>query len=203
MTENSSASSQHRRVTTTLELDPDGRATKVQDRAGRICQTTYRPDGQVSKVEQIVGSSAVPVVEYTYGSAGLTNGMPLSVSDKLSDIVQTFDYFAATDGPVKQGQVKKVTEDRTKNGVTMQYSSEYDLNEFGDRSSSTYVTPSGTSVWYYRHYITVGLPESPKRVFETLTRGEYANGNWQMSKSEEFHYRRKGIGKSTLPGSRP
>ena len=129
-----------------------------------------------------LGGQNTPVVTYTYGTSGLTNGAVLSVTDNLSGVSQAMSYV--TSGAAIGG-VAGVTET---NGSDV-YSSSYTYTSTGDRFTSTYVTQaavglSNTTRWRYADYVNLGDPAKQSRVFQTLTSLDN-NGN---PTPEEFHY---------------
>lgn len=169
------------RETDTLEYDAFGRATKVQDAAGHKFQTSYDGDGVVQWVKQYNAATSlydIPVVTYTYGSSGLTNGMVTEVVDNLSGDDQTLTYSSATGG--SHGQVSQVSE--TVGSTTS--SETYGYSAAGDRSEADYTTPNGTTKWGYADYIPQGSPESAKRLFQTLNKLDSGGA----VTAEEFHY---------------
>lgn len=168
------------RVTSTLHFDSMGRADKVLDAKGQTFATHYDLDGVVQSVDRIADGLTAPVVTYTYGTSGLTNGQVLSVKDELSGVEQTFGYTPSGGG---RGQVSGVSES---GGPNPSYSVGYTYTLAGDRETATYTTPEGTTKWGYGDYLSVGNPTSGNRVFQTLVRLNPTNGN---PTAEEFHYR--------------
>jgi len=62
-------------TTTTSAYDRDGRATHVTDATGRTFETNSNQRGQIEGVVRTDPSPDVPIVSYTYGSSGVTNGL--------------------------------------------------------------------------------------------------------------------------------
>lgn len=56
-------------------------------------ETTYNARGQVESVVRTYPTPEVPIVTYTYGTSGITNGMVVSVVDELSGAIQDIDYY--------------------------------------------------------------------------------------------------------------
>ena len=171
------------RTTNTLQYDSIGRATKVQDSSGKVFLTNYDLDGVVQSIDKIVSSTATPVVTYTYGTTGLTNGAVLSVTDNLSGVAQSMSYVSSG---VAIGNISSVTETNGSDSYTTSYS----YNSTGDRSVATYTTQSAlglstTTKWKYSDYIQVGEPTSGTRVFSTLTALDSSS---DAMTSEQFHY---------------
>ncbi len=178
------------RTTDTLEYDTKGRAIKVQDASGKVFHTTYLDDDdRISSIEKIIGSTSTPVVTYTYGTTGLTNGQVLSVTDSLSGVSQAMTYCTSGAGI---GMPASVTET---NGSDS-YSTSYTYNSYGDRDTATYVTQSAlglsnTVKWQYHDYVDIGAEQS-SRVFQTLTNLDASTGN---ATAEEFHYAYDSMGR--------
>lgn len=172
------------RTTTNLLYDTLGRAVKVQDATGKVFQTTYDADGAVQCIEKVSGSTSTPIVTYTFGTSGATNGAILSVTDNLSGISQAISYY--TSGTFI-GQVQSVTET---NGPDS-YSSAYTYWETGERKTSTHTTQSAlglsdTVKWQYDDYGAFGSdPTKASRAFMTLVNLDSSTG---ARTSEEFHY---------------
>ncbi|MBS1727754.1 MAG: RHS repeat-associated core domain-containing protein [Armatimonadetes bacterium] len=171
------------RTTDTLAYDTVGRAVTVQDASGKVFHTTYlNDDDQISTIERVDGSTSTPVVTYTYGSSGITNGQVLSVTDNLSGVSQSMTYSSSG---VSIGLPTSVAET---NGSDS-YSTSYTYNWAGDRDMATYVTESAlglsdTVKWQYHDYVDVGAEQSG-RIFQTLTNIDASTGD---ATSEEFQY---------------
>ena len=158
------------RTTTTNGYTADGKADDVIDAAGHEFVTTYDLDGVVQAVTRTDVNPNVTLVQYTYGSSGLTNGMPVTIQDGLSVVTQSLTYDPGGSGDGGIGQVASVTET---NG-TDQYSSSYTYDVMGNRASAVYQTPAtgggwAYNEWAYSDYNRVGTPDNPKWAFETLT----------------------------------
>ena len=164
------------RTTQTLEYDSIGRATQVQDASGQQFTTVYDLDGQVQYIDKGVDT----VVSYVYGSSGLSNGVPLQVTDHLTGIVQNVTYEPMGGG---LGQVAQVTETRAEATYTVSYT----YTPAGERSVATYDTPNGIRKWEYSDYLKVGPPEGGSRIFQTLTKLVPSGNEWIQS-AEQFHY---------------
>ncbi|MBI1332266.1 MAG: hypothetical protein GC165_05250 [Armatimonadetes bacterium] len=171
------------RTTDTLAYDSKGRGVTIQDASGNEYHTTYlNDDDQIESIEKIDGSISTPVVTYTYGTTGVTNGQVLNFTDNLSGVSQSMTYSSSG---ISIGMPTSVTET---NGSDT-YSTSYTYNWAGDRDTSTYVTQSAlglsnTVKWQYHDYVDVGA-EQPSRIFQALTNIDASTGN---ATSEEFHY---------------
>ena len=172
------------RTTTTNAYTTDGKADDVTDAAGHEFVTSYDEDGVVQSVTRTDCSPHVTLVSYTYGSSGLTNGMPTAITDGLSSVSQSLSY-ASSGGGV--GQVASVTETNGSDSYTCSYT--YDGN--GDRASAHYSTPAGDTYWRYDDYVRVGAADSPKYAFQTLTKTDSSNDET----GEAFHYYYDGQGR--------
>ncbi len=155
------------RTTSTLTYDSQGQAVTVQDAAGKVFHTTYNADGVITGIERIIGGASIPIVTFTYGLSGATNGLLLSVTDNMTGITKSMSYVASG---VAICCPSAITE--TNGGDT--YSTSYTYNSFGDRATSTYVTQSAlgvsnTTKWQYSDYVQVGEPTNASRTFTTLT----------------------------------
>jgi RHS repeat-associated protein len=168
------------RSTQTLTYDAAGRAVEVQDAAAKQFTTTYDDDGVVQSVYRTDTSPSQMIVSYDYGTSGVANGMPTQVTDGLSGVYQTFSYVNNA-GHGDHGQVSSITE--TNNSVS--YTTSYTYHEDGSRAMATYTTPQGTTKWGYDDYISVGMPESFSRVFQTLNKANSSTGAFT---TEEMHY---------------
>ena len=170
------------RVTETLAYDSAGRAVTVEDAAGKVFETAYNADGQVESVTRTDTNPDVPIVTYSYGTSGITNGMVTGVVDELSGVEQTFQYFSSGYGI---GQVSWVIEERE----SATYNVGYTYNAMGDRQYAVYQTPNGNTAWRYGDYVRAGSPEQGKRIFQTLNRQGWnvPQQQWQDT-PEEFHY---------------
>jgi len=147
------------------------------DASGQQFNTLYDMDGQIQSVTK-VGTPNVTVASYTYYDMNDGNlarrGQVATVTDGLSGVVQSIDYTATGGG---MGQPNSVTE--TNGGVAYAYS------DYGDRYQSDYSSGGAyTGRWRYTNYISLGAPERPSRVFQTLNKLTSAGA----TTSEEFHY---------------
>jgi RHS repeat-associated protein len=172
------------RVTQTLAYDNIGRAIKVQDASGKVFETLYDLDGVIQGINQIVGVTTTPVVTYTYGTSGITNGAVLSVTDNLSGISQNITYFAAGSGVAQPATVSE------SGGPSTPYSVDYTYNAAGERETATFNTQAvftaGASVkWLYEGYRAVGFGAGRSRVFQRMVRIDPATN---ARTPEEFHY---------------
>ena len=165
------------RTTQTLAYTPWGKASKVQDAKGQVFETDFDPDGQVNSVVRKDVNPNVTVVSYAYGSSGLENGQPVSVTDGLSGVTQSIAYTPSGGG---LGMPASVTET---NGADS-YSTSYGYTAAGDRATATYATPQGTTRWGYSDYVSVGDPTSGSRAFQTLCRLDASGARTP----EEMHY---------------
>ncbi len=170
------------RATNTLAYDSQGRAVTIQDATGKQFHTTFDADGVISSIEKIASGTSVPLISYTYGTSGITNGMILTVTDNLSGIFETISYVSSGGG---RGGVASVTEN---DGIDT-YTESYTYTSAGDRDTSTYVSQAGLGIgstvkWQYHDYSDVGA-ENPVRVFQTLTG---LDATTSFSTSEEFQY---------------
>ncbi|MBX7134864.1 MAG: hypothetical protein K1X67_19525 [Fimbriimonadaceae bacterium] len=180
------------RTTETTEYDRAGRATVVEDAAGRVFETAYNARGQVELVTRTDTSPDIPIVQYWYGmDDGLaTNGMVTDVYDCLSGAVTWVAYFASDHStPSLRGQVDNVYND---DGLLWgDYTVYYDYDAAGRRAGVSYeflwhLTGGSTTYtnYAYSDYLSVGSPESPSYVFQTMT---LLSGS--SPTAEEFHYR--------------
>jgi len=183
------------RVTETTAYDISGRATETIDAAGKTFETDYDNDGRVESVTcALPNGNPTTILEYGYGSSGMSNGMPTSVKDYTDSgrrIEQYIDYEGSGGGI---GQPSEVTEDwiaidpetLAETTVTT-YSVLYTYTDAGERATTYYSTPNGNRKVRYDDFIRVGAPDSGSRVFQTLIEQEYVNNAWQDS-DEQFHY---------------
>lgn len=178
------------RETETLEYDFAGRAKIVEDAAGKVFETEYDDAGRVLSVTRTDTNPDIPIVSYTYGTTGIENGMPLSVTDEIYGIWQTFEYEDEGGGI---GQIKRVDEGDENSALDPIYSTHYTYTDFGARQTARYLTPNGDTRWKYDHYTLVGDPISPSYAFQTMTK---MNGSWNPT-AEEFHYLYDSAGRLT------
>ena len=177
------------RTTNTLAYDSFGRAINVQDASGKQFHTTYDADGVIQSIEKIVSGISYPVVTYTYGTSGLTNGAVLSVTDNLSGVSQAMSYTSTGGG---KGMPASVNET---NGSDS-YSTAYTYTSAGDVDVKTYTTQSGlglgnTVKWKYSDYTDIGVDKG-SHIFTTITNLDASTGN---ATSEEFEYAYDSMGR--------
>ncbi len=165
------------RVTQTTDYDSCGRATEVEDGAGQVFETTYDLDGKMQSVTRTDTTPDVNVVSYTYGTSGVSKGMPTQVVDELSGVTQDITYCSSGGGI---GKVESIQE--TKSGVS--YTVSYTYNAAGDKTKATYATPNGTTRWGYANYISVGFFPSRSRVPETIVKLDGSS----YPTAEQFNY---------------
>ena len=177
------------RQTATSSYDWAGHTTSVTDASGQTFVTAYEPDGEIDSVTKTNGGGQT-IVSYAYypmnDSVLARRGQVETITDGLSGVVQTVDYTAAGGGT---GQPSSVSEND--NGVT--YSCAYTYNNAGDRATASYTTPNGTVNWGYGDYIARGIPEKPRRPFQTLNKLD----SYGAPTSEEFHYEYDTMGRLT------
>lgn len=171
------------RTTSTLQYDTIGRSVKTQDASGKQIHTTYDLDGVIQSIEKLSGSTSTPLMTYTYGTTGVTNGVVLSITDNLSGVSQAMTY--ATSG-IAVGAPTSIVE--TNGGDT--YTVGYSYNSVGDRDIVTYTTQSGLGLssvtkWKYSDYVQVGEPTETNRVFSTMTALDSTTG---AMTNEQYHY---------------
>lgn len=171
------------RTCSNMEYDANGRATKVQDASGKILHTTFDADGMIQSIEKIAGSTSTPILTYTYGSSGLSNGLIVSVTDNISGVAQNVTYCSSGGGV---GSISAITE--VNGGDSYTVGCTYNLA--GERDTATYLTMSavglGSTVkWKYSDYAPMGLPTSPRRLFQRLTN---LDPSTLSPTTEEFHY---------------
>ncbi len=164
------------RTTQTLAYTSWGQASDIVDAAGHEFSTTYDGDGVVQSVTRTDVSPNVPVISYTYGSSGVSNGQITSLTDGSSGVVQNIAYASSGGGIAQPVSITEINGSDT-------YSTAFTYNGAGDRETATYTTPSGTSRWGYYDYLTVG-EMNPGRVFQTFVKLD-SSGN---RTPEEFHY---------------
>ncbi len=171
------------RTTYTLAYDSIGRATQVQVAKGQVFLTDYDNDGLVNSVTRTDTNPDIPVVTYTYGGSGLTNGMVTQVVDNLQSMTQDISYQSTGGG---KGQVSE-------SGLNKNYSVTYSYDDAGNRSVVSYDTPDSDSSWKYSDYISLGDPAGSAQVFQTLTKLD-TSGN---PTAEAFHYQYDTSGRIT------
>ena len=173
------------RTTTTNGYTTDGKADDVTDAAGHRFVTSYDLDGVVQSVTRTDVLPNVALVTYVYGTSGVTNGMPGTITDGLSGVIQNITYDStSTDGGY--GQVSEVKET---NGTDI-YTSDYVYDAAGNRQKATYTTPAQTNRWQYDDYNRVGTPENPKFAFQTLTKLD--SGSNLTSEAMHYYYDSQG-----------
>lgn len=171
------------RTTNKLEYDASGRATKVEDATGNVFYTTFDSDGVVQSIDRIVSGTSVPILTYTYGTSGLTNGQVLSQVDNLSGVSQSMAYVTSGAG---KGNLASISET---NGLDT-YSCTYSYNVYGDKEIATYTTQVAlglpdTVKWKYWNFLPVGNPTDGNRSFQNLAS---INVSTSSLTSEEFQY---------------
>lgn len=178
------------RVTQTLEFDIMGRAIRTMDGMSREFRTNYDGDGQVDSIEQKVSGTWTPVVTYTYGTTSGTveNGQPLTITDELSGVEQTITYVQ--NGAAK-GSPLTITEDVDTNQTS---TTTYSYDSLGQKSTSTLVTPNGTTRYKYSGFGYRGATIEPQPIFTTINKQEYVGGNW-VNSAEEVRYKFDALGR--------
>jgi len=178
------------RRTRTSAYDRAGRATQVLDGANRTFETTYNDRGQVELVKRTDTNPDVAIVSYTYGMTDGTaeNGMVTLVQDELSGAATGVDYFGTGSGVAEsnRGQVRVVMDDGL---MQSDYNVWYSYDLAGRRAGVSYEFPyhstNGFMHYAYGDYLSVGAPEAPSYVFQTMT---LLNDSEEPT-AEEFHYR--------------
>jgi len=161
-----------------------GKPCAVLDAAGNYFYTSYDNDGNVEYVSRTFNSRTPSVVSYTYGTSGLTNGVPTQVVDGLTGVTQNLTYQNSGGG---LGQISQVSQS---GGLNPSYSVTYGYDSAGDRATASYATADGTISWQYGDYVEVGTANNPRRAFQTLTK---LNG--PSLTAEEMHYQYDSAGR--------
>ena len=176
------------RTTQTLAYDAAGRATIVQDAANRQITTTYDLDGLIQGVARTDGAGQ-QIATYTYGSSGITNGVPVQVTDNLSGVTETFGYVSSGPGVGGTASVAESNASYAPDNYTVSYT----YAGPSERQTATYSTPYGTTKWAYLDYkaITAGQSGQIARAPQTLNKLD-ANGNLT---DEEMDYSYDGHGR--------
>ena len=170
------------RLTQTAAFDSCGRAIDVIDPMGRQFHTNYDLDGRILSINRV--DIAHPVVTYTYGSSGITNGQVTIVTDNLSGVVQNVSYSGSGSAV---GMVSGTTEINGSDNYTVSYT----YNVDGDREVVHYQTPQGTIHYDYGDWISGG--QDDHRMFRTLTLLDAS----QQPTGEQFHYVYDAFGRLT------
>jgi len=167
------------RTTQSMGYTPWGKVRDVLDAAGRRFVTTFDKDGLVLGVTRTDQGGNQPIVTYGYGTSGVSNGQPTSVTDGLSGVVQEIGYVASGGGIGQPGYVKET------NGGDV-YRVDYTYGLSGDRATMAQAD-NGTTVarWGYSDYVPVNDFGSSSRAFRTMVRLDVSTG---APTTEEFHY---------------
>jgi len=175
------------RTTQTHTYTSWGKPCDVIDGAGHEFFTSFDADGNELSITKTAPGTSQTLVSYTYGTSGVSNGMPTDISDGITGVTDHIDYVPAylPGGPpyIPASGAGSPLDTVETNGA-MTYSVTYSYDSAGDRAQAQYITPNGVQTWGYFDYVRSGSPDSGKRIFHTLNKMASTGART----SEEMHY---------------
>ncbi len=160
-------------------IRPGVSPSTVSDAAGHTFVTSYDNDQNVLSITRTDVIPNQPLVINTYGVIGITNGMPMQVTDGLTGVTEALTYQGSGGGI---GQISEVAQS---GGMNLPYMAIYSYSIAGDRALATYTTADGTISWQYGDYEEVGTADSPKRAPQTITK---LNGASLTAEELDYQY---------------
>ncbi|MBV6457231.1 MAG: hypothetical protein HONBIEJF_00338 [Fimbriimonadaceae bacterium] len=171
------------RTTETSAYNYWGKPLAITDAAGRVIETTYNADDQVTLVQHTNVNPVKNIASYAYGSSGITNGVMTQAWDRLSNVILNYAYYTNSSEPHRYGKLLSIQEQHLASSAS-NHTTTYDYTVVGDVASKSHATNNGTTKWGYFDFIRVGSPESGSRAFQTLNRLDSSGERT----AEEFHY---------------